>query len=402
MNKKQLKKMGMEETYDFGMIDESIQKKIKAKNKVEQNVSTNQNVNQNPIQINLDDKKNDKYLITKEIIPRGLNNIGATCYMNSVLQCLYHVQDLSNEILFLASQILKNKKKLPMTLAFLQVVYELSFSRYKSMSPVEFKKIIGNDETFRYFEANDSKTLALYVLDNLNRELSENKIKSENNNIVNQLRNYQEKDAQDIVKSFNEQYNSIVGDLFNGLKKTNYICSTCQNCVKNYQIFNFIQCSIEKTFIDKYNKNKAQKDLKLHVLDCLKFEEKPVIFSGDNQIYCEQCKKTCDARSENKMCIAPKILIIFLNRGVDNKFMCEVDFPEMLDINDYLEVKDKNYHLIGVIEHLGPSGQSGHFIANCKHFDGNWYMFSDSSIYTTKNQYKKYGIPYLLFYRRED
>ena len=43
--------------------------------------------------------QNKKIYITSNIPPRGLNNIGATCYMNSVLQCLYHIYDLSNELL---------------------------------------------------------------------------------------------------------------------------------------------------------------------------------------------------------------------------------------------------------------------------------------------------------------
>ena len=78
------------------------------------------------------------------------------------------------------------------------------------------------------------------------------------------------------------------------------------------------------------------------------------------------------------------------------------DIFSNIEIIEGLEVKGNKYELIGTIEHLVPSRQSVHFIANCKHFDNNWYIFSDSSIYTTKNNYQKYGIPYLLFYRRED
>ena len=95
-------------------------------------------------------------------------------------------------------------------------------------------------------------------------------------------------------------------------------------------------------------------------------------------------------------------MILFLDRGLNNRFKCDVDFSEELDINNYLETKGNKYKLIGVIEHLGQSGETGHFIANCKHFNGEWYIFSDSSIYPTNNKYQQYGIPYLLFYRRED
>ena len=350
---------------------------------------------------------NNGNIINKEIKPRGLNNIGSTCYMNSVLQCFYHVYDLSNELLNYGLKNIFTKaiiSKMPMTRALLDVIFELSFGENKSMSPYIFKEIISKNESFRKWEANDSKTLALYVLDTLNRELNENKIKTQNINLVCKIRTYKGKETESIVTQFNRGYNTLIGDLFHGLKMTDYICLSCNNSVKVYQMFNIINCSVEKTFINKYGINQIKKvnQLKISILDCLKEDTKPNFFKGNNKLYCEKCDKSVDGKSNNKICISPKILILFLDRGINNRFMCDVNFAEVIDINEFLEIKGKKYNLIGVIERLGPSGQNGHFIANCKHFDGNWYIFSDSTIKTTQKVYKKYGIPYLLFYRRED
>ena len=110
-----------------------------------------------------------------EVFPRGINNIGATCYMNSVLQCFYHILEFTNELVKINNLI--DEKKMPMTSAYLEVINNLSFSYYRSINPIKFKKIISNNELFKGNEANDSKTLVLYILETMNKEFNDNKIK---------------------------------------------------------------------------------------------------------------------------------------------------------------------------------------------------------------------------------
>ena len=333
--------------------------------------------------------------IDKNIPPRGLNNIGATCYMNSVLQCFYHVFDLSNELLKLNIKEI-DEDKMPMTSAYLEVINKLSFSKKQSVSPYQFKMIISNNPLFQGIGANDSKSLTLYILETLNEEFNENKIKIKNTNVSNKIRELKDKDKENIVNVFNNQYNSIVADLFYGLKMTTYKCLTCNDAPSDYQLFNIINLSIEKT-VTELKKKKPKVDL----LECLRVEQNKQQFNGDNQLFCDKCDKMADGESENRIYMSPKIMILFLDRGRFNRFRCEVTFPEKLDFKEFEEVDGGEYHLVGVIEHLGPSSNSGHFIAVCKHFDDQWYMFSDSSISEPQKKYKKYGEPYLLFYKRD-
>ena len=42
---------------------------------------------------------------------------------------------------------------------------------------------------------------------------------------------------------------------------------------------------------------------------------------------------------------------------------------------------------------------SGHFIADCRHFDDKWYCFNDGIVTGPNNYYTKRGTPYILFYQ---
>ena len=62
------------------------------------------------------------------------------------------------------------------------------------------------------------------------------------------------------------------------------------------------------------------------------------------------------------------------------------------------------YNLIGVITHIGDSGESGHFIAHClSPIDNKWYTYNDA-IVTEMQEFQRIidlGMPYLLFYQRK-
>ena len=45
---------------------------------------------------------------------------------------------------------------------------------------------------------------------------------------------------------------------------------------------------------------------------------------------------------------------------------------------------------------------SGHFTADCRHFDGKWYCFNDGIVSGPSTYYNKKGTPYILFYENKD
>ena len=131
--------------------------------------------------------------------------------------------------------------------------------------------------------------------------------------------------------------------------------------------------------------------------DLYKIEE----LTGQNAIYCNKCNGTRNAKMCNEIIKSPNVLIIILNRGKGNIFECDVDFPLQLNLNNYIKETNspKNYELIGVISHLGKSSMEGHFIAYCRHFDFNWYIFNDGIVKSINVEKELKGTPYILFYQ---
>ena len=329
----------------------------------------------------------------------GLDNIGATCYMNATLQGLCNVPQLQNFFLY-NNELYQNPNAI-LSKAFGDVMRNL-YDRNKnknSYSPHHFKNVISEmNPLFKGIAANDSKDLILFLLQKMHEELNkppQNYIPDPN--ISNDLKifrnNYYPFNCSLLQKTFYYEMESKIR------------CCNCGFETFNYSAHNFIIFPLEKVRQYKIQKN-PQGFIYVTLDDCFENQQAIEYLQNDSMIYCNGCRQMCVAENMNKMNTCPDILIIILNRGKGIEFDVEFDFPMRFDAYNYVIERNKStqYELISVIVHTGGSDMSGHFYAYCKsNIDKNWYRYNDSIVDMLDQNYqitiKNVGLPYVLFYQ---
>ena len=113
----------------------------------------------------------------------GLDNIGATCYMNATIQSFSSVRELS---LFFKEKYIPNKDK-KMSKEYYTVIQNLwDIKKHgKSYAPYSFKEVLSQlNPLFAGIAANDSKDLINFLLEKLHEELNLGSNKNFNSKLI--------------------------------------------------------------------------------------------------------------------------------------------------------------------------------------------------------------------------
>ena len=370
----------------------------------------------------------------------GLDNIGATCYMNATLQCLSDIKKFVDYFKYNPHliQIVKNDtKKEKLCSAFKLVIEKLynykASNSYKmdllkkgiysqkidlksSYPPNNFKEIISiKNPLFKGIAANDAKDLVNFFIMTLHEELNRATPDASNNasNILLDQRN-QTLMLQIFSDNFRKTNRSIISDLFYAMNCNITQCTNCNTVSYNYQVYFFLIFPLEEVRKFKLMNNGGNNNNYLNnmvdIYDCFDYDKKIGVMDGDNSMYCNYCKMTCPSSMCTLLTTGPEILIIILNRGQGIQFNVKINFHLELNLMNYIQLNNTgcNYELFGVITHIGTSDMGGHFIAYCKSYFKNdynkWYRFNDSLV-TPVNDFNKeviqFAMPYLLFYKKK-
>ena len=366
---------------------------------------------------------NGRIKLRSDIPSLGLQNVGATCYMNATLQCLMHIKEL-DEILLSAfffnypreNQNFAEKHKLSnQFVTLLSQVYfpKLNGNPNKYYAPYDFKNLISEiNPLFAGYAANDAKDLLQCILENMHQELKQATqvfydytIDQKNEQIA----------LQYFFNSYITQNKSPINDLLYGINEMKTTCSLCKITKYNFQCYNLLYFPLKEakrvTVLKKKeeDENFDEKNYVLTLEDCFEHNEHVDHFTGNNQMYCNDCNKEADADYQTVLFTAPTILSIVLNRGRGNlDFQEDFKFGIDLDIKKYIHnpfIQNGKYYLIGMVVHLGGSDLSGHFIAYCR-MDKNsdWFCYNDAFVDKIDNIEEKFNInkPYILFYHYDN
>lgn len=297
--------------------------------------------------------------------PKGLPNIGNTCFANAALQCILNTDALQKHL----TQSQSNKQ-------FTKELKSIFKSnKYESIDPSPLLRLVWqNSSVFHPGEQNDAHEFIVFLLDKLHEEL---KIPFKGAKGI-EMDKAEKSWARHLEKNY-----SVVSEEFQGQLKTTLICQKCKNTKERYEPFMYLSLSL--------NPNTSS------VEDCLDNYQKEELLSGSNSWYCKSCQSPEQTLKKTQIYRVPNYLIIHLKRfkNASTKNSDFINYTESLHLRTSLRAQVL-FELYSKIKHTGIIS-GGHYIAESKQ-DNIWYNFNDNSV--QKTAFCSSADTYLLFYKK--
>ncbi|KAL6867275.1 hypothetical protein ACP4OV_015299 [Aristida adscensionis] len=279
--------------------------------------------------------------------PAGLTNLGATCYANSILQCLYMNTSFRSGIFSLELDVLK---KHPVLDQLARLFSQLHSSKMAFIDSAPFIKALELDNGVQQ----DSHEFLTLFLSLLEQSLSHSKV---------------------------TEARAIVQHLFRGSVSHVTRFLRCSSCGKDSEA-----SSKMEDFYELELNIKGLNNLEESLNDY--FSEEAL--DGENQYFCESCQKRVDATRCIKLRSLPPVVNFQLKRYVflpktttKKKISSSFSFPGQLDLGKRLSNPSSSYtyDLAAILIHKGTGANSGHYVAHIKdENNGQWWEFDDETV----------------------
>jgi len=296
----------------------------------------------------------------------GINNLGATCAINSLIQIICRCDKLRNFILNV------NIPNDTFTYEFKEIL-DLMYNQNKSINPVKFLNYFYKTfkEIFNKNEEIDINELWFYFYEKINEETSYPILINNDINDINDI--YQEHDKK--ISIFNNNKESELTKLVQGSYINIIQCSFCNNKTYSFEPFISIPLDIND------NKNSII-DL---IVDYMKNE-----YREKDGWKCEKCNCNHPYIITRRIWKIPKILFICLNRfnDINKKNNTNILINDTIIFNKGSIIsnnEDYKYNLQGVGLHYGDLS-CGHYTALCNMKNGLYNLYNDDKVNIIKKE----------------
>ncbi|CAN8194279.1 unnamed protein product [Coccothraustes coccothraustes] len=298
----------------------------------------------------------------------GLLNLGNTCYINVILQCLTYTPPLANYLLsYKHSQSCQQPGFCMMCTMEAHVRKVLCSSATAILPAAVLRDLKFIGEEFEYGRQENAYEFLRCTLEAMHRACLSCNL------------------------DVSSQETTIIHQIFGGFMKSRVTCLSCQAVVDSY-----------KAFLDVSLDIRAASSLTRVLEDCVT----PKQLDQKECFRCRKCKKKAAASKKVTVDRAPRVLTLCLERAdqwTGTKISKFVEYPEYLDLRPYMSDTAGEpllYSLYAIVVHSGDTCLEGHFLCYAKASNGLWYKMDDESvdncdIHTVLGQQA-----YLLFYAR--
>lgn len=382
-------------------------------------------------------KKGDTIPYVEEQVPphllpmTGLKNLGNSCYMNCIIQCLIGVPQLvepfSNGTY---KQYINYNSRLgykgQFANAFAMLVMQMMNPHAQYIEPMGMKQLSAHlrPDSFAGFEQQDCQEFLTFVLDGLHEDLNSNGDKPKQGALDAKAEERREQLGIRTASAIEwERYlsgdTSLIVDFFQGQYLSQLQCLTCKHTSTTYNSFSSLSLPIA-----------SPKLLGQHTSLKTCFDEfvKPEVLDGDNAWNCPHCRRKRKTVKTLQISRLPPILVIHLKRfkrsamGGTTKLETPVDYPlRNLDLTKYWPQLHQDYgeEQMNILSRIPTRGQyppfiydlravtlhhgslrGGHYTAVVQKPGRGWFYFDDSSISQVKEQAAVSKHAYVLVYKR--
>lgn len=311
-------------------------------------------------------------------MPCGIENLGATCYLNTQLQCL--AQNLVFVEGIFAWQASQHDDRMESVLSLFQrLVAEMKAGSSCKLNTLEFSNALGLD----HFEQQDPNEFSRLLFERMHEKFQDTEA------------------AKSGESGSSRELKTLLPELFQGIMTYETTCLTCQATSRRHEEFMDLNLPIVQPPAEKKSAQRSildalfnsSKSVDTDVGYCLEKYCEVEYLEGDNQYLCGNCGVKRDATRELSFQKLPPVLNVQLSRYVyDRKKSMKKKLSDqvLLPLEMAVESKGKErkegkigrrYILCAVMRHQGTSAYSGHYVAEAMDWlTGQWFEFNDEKV----------------------